>query len=302
MRLTRRTACLAAPALGVRPLAAATEAITLLSGSPPGSLGFLWVQSFAPFLERHWPFSSVRVVTVTGDGGLAAVRRVVSAPSGVCAATSTPQLLSQMFETGASDLLDSLSLVGAVVEEAVVLVGQRGDAADAALRRPAGAVFTLGIPPAGSAGALVARALVELGAGIEPINFANAAAARKAVETGSMPLALLALPEAIDSIREGRLTAIGVAGTSRAVLLPETPTLGELGQPVTLVARRGIVLPRAASPKERQRLEAALAAIVADPEFAAQAHENGYLPKFVRSLDWDAESRRLLRRMAGARR
>lgn len=298
MRLTRRAACLAAPGLAVRPARGATEVITLISGAPPGSQAALWVQAFAPLLERHWPHSSVRAVTMPGGRGLVAARHVASAPPGTCGAIATPQLLNQMVENGASHLLDELTLVGAVVEETLVLLGQRGDAADPVFRRPAGAPTTLGTPPPGSAAALAARVLMERGAAIDPIGFANPAAARKAVETGSVPLALLALPDAIGSLRDGRLAAIGVAGTQRAALLPETPTLAELGRPVSLLGRRGIVLPREAPADARARLESALSAIVTDPEFIAQSHEQGYLPQFVRGPEWGAECRRLLRQIA----
>lgn len=301
MRITRRSAGLALPALFGRSASAGNDTINLVSGAPPGSAAARWVQGFAPFLERHFPLSSVRVVTMPGGSGLVAARTVAAGGPGTCGVVATPQLLANLLEVGASDLLDALTFVAAVVEESLVLLGHRPDAADPALRQP-GAAVTLGTPPKGSAAALAATALVDRGAGFDTIAFANPAAARKAVETGSVPLALLALPDAIASIRDGRLFAIGVAGTRRATLLAETPTLAELGQPVALVGRRGLVLPRDASAGDHRRLAAALAAVVADPEFIAQANEQGYAAQLIRDPEWGAECRRLLRRIASATR
>jgi len=302
MPLTRRAACLAAPALGVllgeRCAQAASEAITLLSGAPSGSLSARWVQGFAPLLERHWLFSTVRVVTAAGGQGLLAAELLAAAPSGTLGVVSMPQLLSEVAETGASDLFRQLVLVAAVVEETVVLLGQGGDASEPVFRGPTGVTTLLGTPQQGSAAALVARALVERGAAVDPIGFINPAAARKAVESGSVPLALLALPDAIGSVRDGRLVAIAVAATQRTALLAETPTLAELGQPVSLVGRRGIVLPRTATPDYTTRLGTVLSAIVMDPEFVAQSLEQGYQPRLVRGAEWEAECRRLLKRIA----
>jgi tripartite-type tricarboxylate transporter receptor subunit TctC len=298
MRLSRRTACRVAPAVLIRGAHAQTRTITLISGAPAGTVAALWVQAFAPFLERHWPLSSVRVVALPGDRGMLAAQAIAAAESGTFGVIGTPMLLARLAETGTAALLDRFTLVAAVVEESVVLV-THPDAADTApFRALPGRTATLGTPPSGSAAALAARALARFGVPIDPIAFASAAAARKAVETRSTDLAMLAMPDAIGALRDGRLTALGVAAARRHRLLPEAPTLAELGQPVRLTGRLGLAMPRATGVEDGPRLLAALTAIVADPEFAAQTDEQGYSAKLLRRDLWVSECRELLRDIA----
>lgn len=289
LRLTRRLA-LTAPLLGARAAVARPRRITLVSGAPPGSSGALWVQGFAPFLERHWPGVTVAVRGVPGDRGLAAIAAVAAAPADASFDTLgvvvTPFLLARAIEAGAQGVLESLEFIGAVVEEPVVLVAAPRDTPDFAPLRGAGPAATLATPPAGTGAALAARMLAARGARVDLLPFATAAAARKAVTHGSVRAAMLALPEAILALREGQLAPVAVAAAKRTRLLPDTPTLAELSLPVVLASRRGIVAPRGAA---TAAVAAALAAAVVDPEFVAQADEQGWVPYWLDAAGWAQE-------------
>ena len=120
------------------------------------------------------------------------------------------------------------------------------------------------------------------------------AAARQAVLAGNIPCAMLALPDAILALRDGRLAALGQAGDRRSGLLPEVPTFTEQGMPLRLPAHRGFAVPAGCDAATLQPLVLALKAAVADPEFADQAQAQGYAPNFIGQTSWEPLLRRTL--------
>ena len=277
---------------------AASPGVTLLVGGAAGSPGDLWARSFAPFLERHWPRTTVGVLNRPGEGGLAAVRDLAAAaPDGrVVGSVSTPQLLARAVEAGDGTLPERLEFLTAVAEEPLLLVGHPGSLADlGGLARLPGPAL-LGTPPQGSAAQLAG---VALGLALAPrvplglLAFPTAAGAREAVIAGNIPCAMLAVPEALAALRDDRLVPLGLAQARRSPLLPEVPTLAEQGVPLVLLARRGFAVPAGVPPALLEPLLRAMRAAVADPEFAAQATARGYVPQFLGPTAWAPEVRRL---------
>ncbi|MDB5373172.1 MAG: hypothetical protein JWP04_1814 [Belnapia sp.] len=275
--------------------------VTLLVGAAPGSGPDSWTRSFAPFLERHWPHAVIGIRNLPGEGGLAAARAMAEAPPDgrLIGSVATPQLLARLVEADATALLPRLDFLAAVAEEPLVLVGHPGTVPDLAMLRELATLrglaarATLGTPPQGSAAQLAGVALgLALPLGL--LAFANAAAAREAVMAGNIPCAMLAAPQAIAALRDGRLAGLGIAQALRSPLLPEVPTLREQGIPLVLTAHRGFVLPAGVPPERTEPLVRALRAATGDPEFAAQAEDQGYVPSFLGPTLWTP----LLRRSA----
>ena len=111
---------------------------------------------------------------------------------------------------------------------------------------------------------------------------------------------MLALPDAIAGLREGRLVGLGVASARRSSLLPETPTLREQGVDLVASAQRGFALSPAAPEGFRAALLAALESMATDQDFATQAEGLGQAPRFLGPEGWgrllaraDGELRRL---------
>ncbi len=273
--------------------------MTLLVGAAAGSGPDHWARAFAPFLERHWPHAAITVLNHPGEGGLAAARRLAEAPPDgrVIASVATPQLLARAVEAASAGLLDRLRFFAAVAEEPLMLVGPPGPVADLAALRGLPAPLTLGTPPQGSAPHLAGVALGrQLGLGV--LAFATAAAARQAVMARNIPCAMLAAPEAIGAWRDGQLLALGLAQDRRSPLLPEVPTLGEQGVPLALVARRGFTAPAGVPAALLEPLLGALQAAVADPEFAAQAEAQGFVPQFLTEVTWTPQLRKVTGELA----
>jgi len=265
-------------------LAEAPVALRLLVGAPRGGGADRWARSFAPFLERHWPRSTVTLANQPGEGGLVAARALADTPANgrTIGLLSFPGLLARAVERSGTEVLDRLDFVAVVTDEPVVLVAPPG--ADLAqLRARPGKL--LGCPPPGSAGQLMADDLSGP-LGLSPLSFPNAATARQAVLAGNLAAALLLLPDVLTALREDRLAAIAIGGAERSPLLPDVPRFEELGLARPLSTWRGCVLPRDVPAAMREKLERSLQAVVADPEFVAQGNETGFRPRFIPSARW----------------
>lgn len=298
MTLPRRTLLLSLPAL-LPPLlpARAGSPATLLVGAPGGSGADLWARGVAPFLERHWARATITVINRPGHGGMAAARTLAAAaPDGLTlGAVGTPVLLARAVEQGDLALMERLNFVASVAEEPLLLVAPVGNAAQPAIQtlealRSLPPTTLLGTPPGGSAPQLVGAALAAL-LGVAPFAFSNAAAVRQAVLAGHIQLAMLAAPDAMGLLREGRLTALAVAADRRSPLLPETPTLWEGGLRLAGRACRGFALPGGTPIGAVNNLAQALRAVVQDPEFVAQADAFGYRPEFQGPDAWMGQVR-----------
>ena len=288
MKLRRRTlvGLLATPAL------AGTPAI-LLVGAPAGSSGDLWARGVAPFLERHWARATISVVNRPGLGGITAARALAAAaPDGrTLGAVGTPVLLARAVEQGELPLLERLNFVASVAEEPLLLVAPV-TAAPQGLEALRGLPPTalLGTPPGGTAAQLIGTTLAEQ-LGLAPFAFANAAAVRQAVQAGHVQAAMLAAPDAMALLREGKLAVLAVAADRRSPLLPEIPTLRELGLRLAGRACRGFALPGGTPLSKVYPLAAALRSVVMDPEFIAQADAFGYRPDFQGPDEWMGQVR-----------
>lgn len=285
-----RRAGIALPALLAAARANASQPATLLVGAPPGGAVDIWARGVAPFLERHWTRATITVVNRPGHGGVSAARALAgAAPDGLTlAAIGTPILLARAVEQGQLGMVESFRYAGTVAEEPIFLVASASSplqTLDDLRGLPASSL--LGTPPPGTAAQLAGSA-VALRLGLKTFSFSNAAAVRQAVQAGHVPVAMLTAPDVIGSLREGRIVAMALAGRTRVPQFPDVPTLGEQGVAYNSLACRGFALPRDTPGAIVQALSAALAAIVNDLEFIAQAHTYGYTPRFQGPDEWTA--------------
>jgi tripartite-type tricarboxylate transporter receptor subunit TctC len=114
----------------------------------------------------------------------------------------------------------------------------------------------------------------------------SAAAARRAVLDGNVSAAALGLSGVIGDLREGELSAIGIAARRRFGLLPDTPVLDEGGIPLSAFVRRGIAVPAGTSPDAITPLIEAIRAVAQDEAFAQQAEANGYYARWADGAEW----------------
>ena len=103
---------------------------------------------------------------------------------------------------------------------------------------------------------------------------------------GNVSAAALGLSEAIGDVRDGNLTAIGIAARRRFGLLPDAPILDEGGIPLAAFIRRGIAVPAGTPQDLIGALVNAMRAVVQDDAFRDQAEANGYYASWSDGPDW----------------
>lgn len=291
----RRAALAVSAGVLARPaLAQGRLNLTLVIGAAAGSAADRWGRGFAPFLERHWPRSSVAVANIAGEAGLVAARAIGDAqPDGkAIAAITTPFLVARAIETGNRRVIERLDIMGAVADELILLVTAPGIAPDLASIHGIGARGRLGCPPPGSAAQLAAQSISAL-MPLELIAFPSASAARQAVIAGNLTAALLPLPDALTALREGKFQGVAVSGRTRSPHVPDLPCFAELAIPEVAVTQRGFAMPRGVPALMRDGLSEALEAVLADPEFTAQNSAMGRTPRLIRAAAWSEEIRAL---------
>jgi len=110
----------------------------------------------------------------------------------------------------------------------------------------------------------------ETGTDILHVPYRGAAPATNDLIAGTVQIAILDVPVLLPHIRTGALKALAVTSDMRAPLLPDVPTMRELGYPkVNSDNWYGLAAPSAASREQRTRIHDAATATLASKELIA---------------------------------
>jgi tripartite-type tricarboxylate transporter receptor subunit TctC len=205
-----------------------------------------------------------------------------------------------MVDRGIDDLMQRITLVGAVAKEPIAVVSPAAtplsSVQDIVARAAEDAeAVPLGTPPPGSPPHLAAlRLQVLAGTRLNIVAFPSAAAARQAAVAGNVAAAALGLSSAIEELREGKLVGLGIAAANRSDVFPDLPPLRDSGLDLSAMIRRGLAAPAGLSDAVMRRLRRALQLVVEDPEFRAHANTSGFVPIWRDGATWtsDAEKER----------
>jgi tripartite-type tricarboxylate transporter receptor subunit TctC len=252
---------------------------------------------FVEYLAPRLPDIDITLTNLGGDAGrtmLAALGD--AAPNGTTIGwVTTPTLPARMIDRREPSLGERIRLLGQIEREPIAFVSPSSDPANSIqdiIQRAgddAGAV-PLGTPAAGSPPHLAALRLQVLAqTQLNIVTFPSAAAARQAVRAGNVSAAALGLSEVIGDLRDGSLSAIGIAGRRRFGLLPDTPVLDEGGIPLSAFIRRGIAVPAATPAEAVTPLVDVMRLAAEDGAFAEQAEANGYYAAWAEGTDWLAQ-------------
>ncbi len=285
-------AALALPALRAQ----AARRLDLIVGARPGTPVDTAARAFAPFLERHLPQTRLRVVSVPGEAGAAALRTLAGAGEGALGWLATPTLMARMIERPPlRPLLAGLVLVGAVQKEPIAFVAGPGGPPDVLRLMLAGdaRAAPLATPAAGSPAHLAALRLQAMsGHRLDIIAFPTATAARLAALAGNVGLAALGLTDAIAQLRAGQLGGIAVASRQREPAWAELPPLADSGVALAASIWRGLAAPAGTSQALLADLRGALRAVVADPEFRDHASATGFIASTLDGSAWQTQADR----------
>ena len=107
---------------------------------------------------------------------------------------------------------------------------------------------------------------------------------------GQMPVAFGVLPPALGNIKAGTLRAIAVSSKKRFSLLPDVPTFDESGMPgFEAVLHYGLLAPHGTPPAIVEKLSAAVAKAVADPDVQKRIHFEGGDPLTSTSTEYASD-------------
>jgi tripartite-type tricarboxylate transporter receptor subunit TctC len=121
------------------------------------------------------------------------------------------------------------------------------------------------------------------------VPYAGGNPAIQSVVAGHTPLSFQAVPPAMELIKDGQLRALAITSTKRSSLLPDVPTLDELGiKGQEAETMQGVLVP-AGTPKEIVNLlQREIAAILAVPEVRERILALGFEPSGVTPAEFDA--------------
>jgi tripartite-type tricarboxylate transporter receptor subunit TctC len=126
------------------------------------------------------------------------------------------------------------------------------------------------------------------------IPFRGSTDAVNEVVSGRIPVSYVALGIVVPHIKAGKLTPLAVIGDNRSKLLPDTPSLGELGYDFPYKgAWFGMMAPGGTPMAIREKIASAVRAAVNDPEFRAKFLEpQDYTPVGSSPSDFEAKVKR----------
>ena len=104
----------------------------------------------------------------------------------------------------------------------------------------------------------------------------GAGAATTALVSGEVSVAVVSLAAVLPHIKNGRIKALGVISPKRFTLLPDTPTMTEVGYPaIRNGSWQGVYLPLGTSRTVVNKFYQVALRVVADPEVARRLNEAG---------------------------
>jgi tripartite-type tricarboxylate transporter receptor subunit TctC len=268
--------------------------VTILLGFPEGSDPDKIARDFGEFFASNLPGIDVGFRNLPGDAGRTMLAILGDAtPNGATAGwVITPNLPARVIDRAEPSLSQRIQMIGQVEREPVAFVSPSAAPADSIqdiIQRASddADAVPLATPAAGSAPHLAALRLQVLAqTRLNIVTFPSSAAARQAVLAGNVSAAALGLSNVIGDIRDGNLTAIGIAARRRFGLLPDTPILDEGGIPLAAFIRRGLAVPVGTPPDLIAPLAEAMRAVTADERFRSEAEAKGYYAAWEDGPAW----------------
>jgi tripartite-type tricarboxylate transporter receptor subunit TctC len=190
--------------------------------------------------------------------------------------------------------MDEIRLVARVVDDPSVMVvraeSKLTNLSDvlAALRSKPGSV-TFGHNGAGTNGHLALRMLAGA-AKVEPneISYRGTSAQRTDILGGHLEVGMVSLSEVpeLHGNNNGALRAIAILSKTRSPSLPDVPTAEEAGVAITMTAERGFAVPKGVPDDVVNKLEAAIADSMRDPEYIKSSPGDVPVLAFMPGPEW----------------
>ena len=270
---------LGSPARAVYP----EKPISMIVAFAPGGGTDLTARVIATFIEKHLGGGAkIAVVNRPGAGGEIGFTALAdAAPDGYTIGfINTPNVLSIPIERKAGYSLGGYDLLGNVVDDpggfSVHNASEIKSLADLVTYAKANPnTVTVGTTGVGSDDHLSMLTFQKItGVKMTHVPFPGAAAVRTALVGRHITLGAINIGEAMQFVQSGSpFRNLGQMAAKRSDIAPDVPTFQEQGFEMEFASLRGIAAPRGLPADIRERLVAAVAKSVGDPEFQAKAKE-----------------------------
>ncbi len=295
---SRRTALLLPAALALPGLARAQPGFPERSPRyivpfPPGGLTDIMARFVGQRLSEIWGRAVVIDNRAGGNALIGAEAAARAAPDGhtLLAITLTHAVNATLFPNAPYDFRRDfavLSMLGSL-PLAVVVNAERSPARSLAdlielvrTRPMNGGSSGNGSPP--HLGLELLRRVAQARDSLVHVPYRGGAPSVTDLAAGNLDVMVSNLPECLAQIRGGRLRALAITSAERHPLVPEVPTVRELGVPQLEISNWTAVLTQAAVPAPLlARLERDVLAAIHDPDTTRRAQEAGF-----QVLGWDA--------------
>lgn len=261
------------------------RAIRLLVAYPPGGLSDETARLLAQSLGRHLNVS-VLVENRSGAGGVAAMEALArAAPDGytLCYSAISPLVIAPRLSRPAYDAQNDFAPLAWVMDTPILLLARADLKPDSlpellALARKKPGQLRWASSGQATTGHLVLEQL-KLAADVDIVHVPYKGGGQQLNDALSGQFEVLSSnlgPQQLQYVRQGRLKALAVGAARRLAVLPEVPTLGELGYAqANLVSSFGVFAPRGITSGRSRRLNEALNAAIREPEFQQRLIASG---------------------------
>jgi tripartite-type tricarboxylate transporter receptor subunit TctC len=314
--MTIKVVATAALALGMAHAARAAwpddKPIEVVVGFAPGGGTDLMARKLLPFVQKRLgPGAQFVVVNKPGAAGEIANAYVKNAkPDGyTLLVVNVPGFLYVPMIKKAQYEAQDFTLVSRVVDDPTVMVTRADHAVPtlpavvAALRRKAGSL-SFGHNGVGTNGDLALQLLAkEAGVELNAIPYKGTAAQKTDVMGGHLDFGIVSAGEVpeLHGKGTGAMKVVAQFGARRSPALPDVPTATEAGTPVVMTSERGFAVHRGVPAPIVERLDAAIAESVRDPEFVANASADAPVLAYLSGPQWQqslAQNRKALMELA----
>jgi tripartite-type tricarboxylate transporter receptor subunit TctC len=302
-------AAIAQPALAAWP---DDKPIEIVIGFAPGGGTDLMARKLSPFIQKRLGSKAQFVVSNKpgAAGEIANAHLARAQPDGyTIGIVNVPGFLFLPMTKKTQYQPEDMRLVARVVDDPTLLV-VRSDSKYASLSalvtelRVKPGSISFGHNGTGTNGDLALQLLTDV-AGVKPneIPFKGTAAQKTDLLGGHLDVAVISAGEVPDlhGGKTGPMRVLAQLSSKRSSALPNVPTAQEQGIPVIMSSERGFAVPKSVPDSMVQKLEAAIAEAVRDPEFAAAAPGDAPVLAYMPGAQWQEslnQNRKAMRALA----
>jgi tripartite-type tricarboxylate transporter receptor subunit TctC len=277
---------MAGPAMAAYP----TKPIVLVTHSSPGAGGDIFLRNMAKHMEPYLGGASLVVENKAGGGGAIAMNYVATAkPDGHLLYGVTPTYLqTPLLGKTARNYKDFAPIVRVFIDPMVLYVRNESpyknakDLVEGAKKNPGKQRWGCATP--GSVEHMIANQIQKVAKiDVVPATFEGGGDLLVAVLGGHVDLGLGEPGEVMGQVDAKKLRILATFTESRLGMLPEIPTMKELGYDMVVEKFRGIVGPKGVPQDASAWWEEKIQQVLKDPKYKAYYESVNLIPAFMGS-------------------